>query len=50
MDVEVVGTWLDLEHAAGADPVIEVFRTYLSGRVDPRVGTICTLTTWEVAP
>ena len=40
--------WLTLEHAAGPDAVIEVFRTYLSGRVDPRVGTICTLATQEV--
>ena len=40
--------WLTLEHAAGPEAVIEVFRTYLSGRVDPRVGTICTLATPEV--
>ena len=40
--------WLILEHAAGPDAVIEVFRTYLAGRVDPRVGTICTLATQEV--
>ena len=43
-----VAGWLTLEHAAGPDAVIEVFRTYLSGRVDPRVGTICTLATEEV--
>jgi hypothetical protein len=43
-----VAGWLTLEHAAGADAVIEVFRTYLSGRVDPGVGTICTLATEEV--
>ena len=34
--------------SAGPDAVIEVFRTYLSGRVDPRVGTVCTLATEEV--
>jgi len=39
---------LTLEYAEGPDAVIEVFRTYLSGRVDPRVGTICTLATREV--
>ena len=43
-----VSEWLTLEHAAGPEAVIEVFRTYLSGRVDPRVGTICTLATREV--
>lgn len=44
-----VATWLTLESCAGPDAVIEVFRTYLSGRVDPRVGTACTLWTEEVA-
>ncbi len=43
-----VAGWLTLEHVAGPDAVIDVFRTYLSGRVDPRVGTICTLATREV--
>ena len=38
-----VAGWLTLDHAVGPDAVIRVFRTYLSGRVDPRVGTICTL-------
>ena len=40
--------WITLDRVAGAEAVIEVFRTYLSGRVDPRVGTICTLQTEEV--
>ncbi len=40
--------WLTLEHVTGPEAVIEVFRTYLSGRVDPRIGTICTLQTQEV--
>ena len=43
-----VAGWLTLARAAGPDAVIEVFRTYLAGRVDPRVGTVCTLTTEEV--
>ena len=43
-----VSGWLTWEHAAGPDAVIEVFRTYLSGRVDPRGGTTCTLATLEV--
>jgi hypothetical protein len=40
--------WITLDRVAGPDAVIDVFRTYLSGRVDPRVGTICTLQTQEV--
>jgi hypothetical protein len=35
--------WMSLERVAGPEAVIEVFRTYLSGRVDPRVGTVCTM-------
>jgi len=35
--------WLTLRHAAGPDAVIEVFRTYLRGGVDPGLGTTCTL-------
>jgi len=42
-----VAGWITLDHVAGPDGVIDLFRTYLSGRVDPRVGTICTLTTEE---
>jgi len=38
-----VGKWLVLERAAGPDAVIDVFRTYLSGRVNPTVGTVCTM-------
>jgi len=40
--------WMSLDRVAGPDAVIEVFRTHLSGRVDPRVGTICMLQTQEV--
>jgi hypothetical protein len=43
-----VTSWISLDQVVGPDAVIEVFRTYLSGRVDPRVGTICTLQTQEV--
>ena len=39
--------WLVLERVAGPDAVIDVFRTYLSGRIDPRVGVVCTLATAE---
>ena len=39
--------WITLDRVVGAGAVIDVFRTYLSGRVDPRVGTICTLQTEE---
>ena len=35
--------WLTVEHLAGPDAVIEVFRTYLAGRVIPSVGTVCTM-------
>jgi hypothetical protein len=41
--------WLTLERSSGPDAVIDVFRTYLSGRVDPRIGTVCTLRTEEVS-
>ncbi len=43
-----VAGWITLERATGPEAVIEVFRTHLAGRVDPRVGTICTLRTEEV--
>ena len=43
-----VATWLTLDRAVGPDAVIDVFRTYLSGRIDPRSGTICTLSPGEV--
>jgi len=43
-----VAGWLTLEHAVGPDAVIEVFRAYLSGGVDPGVGMICTMATEEV--
>jgi len=43
-----VTSWISLDRVAGPDAVIEVFRTYLSGRVDPRVGTVCTLQDEEV--
>jgi len=39
--------WMTLDRVAGPEAVIDLFRTYLSGRVDPRVGTICTLHTEE---
>ena len=39
--------WIRLERVAGPAAVIEVFRTYLAGRVDPRVGTVCTMSTEE---
>ncbi len=42
-------TWLDLERVAGPEAVIEVFLGYLAGRVDPKVGTLCTMRTQEVA-
>ena len=42
-----VEEWITLEHVTGPDGVIELFRTYLAGRVDPRTGTICTLNTEE---
>ena len=45
---EWIATWLVLEHAVGPEAVIDVFRTYLSGRVDPRRGTICRLGAGEV--
>jgi len=45
-----VSGWLTLERAVGPDAVIDVFRTYLAGRVDPRVGTVCTLLSEEVTP
>ncbi len=44
---EWVTGWLTLEYAVGPESVIEVFRTCLAGRVDPRVGTVCTLQTEE---
>jgi len=44
-----VTDWLQLEHVAGPDAVIEVFRTHLAGRVDPRTGTVCTLEVGEAS-
>lgn len=44
-----VATWLTLDRAVGPDAVIDVFRTYLSGRIDPRSGTICSLSPGEVS-
>ena len=35
--------WLTIRHAAGADEVEEVYHSLLDGRIDPRVGDICTL-------
>lgn len=35
--------WITLDRVAGPEAVIEVFRTYLAGRVDPTVGTVCTM-------
>ncbi len=37
-----------MERATGPQAVIDVFRTYLAGGVDPRTGTACTLATEEV--
>ncbi len=38
-----VSGWIRLERVAGPAAVIDTFRTYLAGRVDPQVGTVCTL-------
>jgi hypothetical protein len=38
-------SWLVLDPHAGPEAIIEVFRTYLAGRVDPTVGTVCTMFT-----
>ncbi len=38
-----VDGWIDFHHAAGAGAVTEVYEELLAGRVDPRVGHICTL-------
>ena len=39
-----VDGWIDLQHASGAEAVTAVYAELLAGRVDPRVGHICTLT------
>jgi hypothetical protein len=35
--------WIRLERVAGPAAVVDTFRAYLAGRVDPRVGTVCTM-------
>jgi hypothetical protein len=35
--------WMTLRHARGADQVESAFRSLVEGRVDPRVGDVCTL-------
>ena len=35
--------WMTLRHARGADQVEAAFRSLVEGRVDPRVGDVCTL-------
>jgi len=40
--------WICLERVAGPAAVIDVFRSYLAGRVDPRVGTVCTMVAEEI--
>lgn len=44
-----VSGWIGLNRVAGPAAVIDVFRAHLAGRVDPRVGTVCTMVP-EVAP
>ena len=39
-----VDRWITQDHVAGHNGVIELFCTFLAGRVDPRVGTIRPLT------
>ena len=34
---------MTLRHAQGADQVESAFRSLVEGRVDPRVGDVCTL-------
>jgi NADPH:quinone reductase-like Zn-dependent oxidoreductase len=38
-----VDGWIDLRHARGSEAVTAVYTELLAGRVDPRVGHICTL-------
>ncbi len=48
--LEWVDTWLDLRRAVGADAVTAVYLDLLAGRVDPRVGHLCSLATTQEEP
>ncbi len=39
------GEWMQIQHCQGAGPVEAVYRGLLDGKVDPRVGDVCTLLT-----
>ncbi len=45
--VEWLPSWLEIRQLAGADAVLEIYRAFLSGRVDPRLGYACTLDAGE---
>lgn len=43
--VDWVPSWLQLRRVAGAEGVIDLYRSFVDGRVDPSVGFACTLGT-----